>query len=75
MCSACSGDYENPDMTATSIDPFERLLERAYEAQQSQMKAMCAWHPKYFGTELVMREGSEPATHGICDECRRKVGV
>jgi hypothetical protein len=75
MCSNCSGDVENPDMTASvSIDPFERLLEKAWEAQQNQMRVECAWHPKSFGTTLVMREGSEPTSHGICDECRKLVG-
>jgi hypothetical protein len=33
------------------------------------MKILCAWHKKNFGIELVMQEGSEPASHGICAEC------
>jgi hypothetical protein len=33
-------------------------------------KLVCAWHKKNFGTDRVIRDGAEPASHGICDECR-----
>ena len=72
MCSGCGGDVENPEMTSGETDPLHIALERAYE----QMRVMCAWHPKYFGTELVMREGtSGRVSHGICDECRARVAA
>jgi hypothetical protein len=32
----------------------------------------CAWHKKFFGEELVMREGPTPASHGICEECKKR---
>lgn len=31
-----------------------------------QLRVICAWCGK------IMREGAEPASHGICDECFRK---
>jgi len=31
----------------------------------------CAWHMQNFGFELVLREGPEPTSHGICRECAR----
>ncbi len=46
------------------------------QLQGPKMKLVCAWHPKYFGTEKVIREaesGASPGvTHGICEECREK---
>lgn len=33
------------------------------------MKRICAWHPNNFGLELVMEDGTLPATHGICHLC------
>jgi hypothetical protein len=39
------------------------------------MKVMCAWHPKFFGFEFVMSEGTEPASHGICPKCLKKLQV
>lgn len=35
------------------------------------LKVMCAWHPQFFGEELVMREGAPGAavSHGICERC------
>jgi hypothetical protein len=41
-----------------------------------QMELRCAWHPKYFGFEKVMREAApgferEMASHSICEDCRR----
>lgn len=33
------------------------------------MKRICAWHPNNFGFTLVMADGTEPATHGICPDC------
>lgn len=39
-------------------------------------KKMCAWHPKYFGKPLTMREGpEEKTTHGICPACDRMLRV
>ena len=35
-------------------------------------KKVCAWHTKHFGFDLVLREGIEPTTHGICPDCFRK---
>jgi len=34
MCSACSGDYENPEVTAVEepTDELDRALHLAYEA-------------------------------------------
>lgn len=38
------------------------------------MKEICAWHPKYFGEELLMREKppleDKSETHGICPVCQ-----
>lgn len=33
------------------------------------MKRICAWHHQNYGYELVMEDGTEPATHGICANC------
>lgn len=38
-------------------------------------KVLCAWHEKNFGAELVIREGEEPVSHGICRECRILEGL
>lgn len=73
MCSACAGDYENPAATQGETDPMQEALQWAHA--QLQMKVMCAWHPKNFGTEFVMREGTEPVSHGICDDCRERIGT
>jgi len=32
-------------------------------------KVVCAWHEHNFGHQLVMKEGVEPVSHGICDPC------
>jgi hypothetical protein len=42
-------------------------VDIAYKA----LTVQCAWHPKYFGESLVMREGSAPTpiSHGICPKC------
>jgi hypothetical protein len=29
----------------------------------------CAWHTQYFGTTKTIREGADPASHGVCDRC------
>lgn len=39
-----------------------------------KVKIVCAWHPKYFGCEKVIREEEwkgEPdgASHSMCQEC------
>lgn len=37
------------------------------------LKVMCAWHPQYFGTQLVLREGPPGrVSHGVCEQCRKK---
>jgi hypothetical protein len=37
------------------------------------MKVICAWHPGYFGEELVMEDGNEPTSHGICPACLKRL--
>ncbi len=37
--------------------------------RQDRAARICAWHEEYFSFELVMEEGSLPATHGICSDC------
>jgi len=34
-------------------------------------RMVCAWHKQNFGFELVLREGPEPTSHGMCRECAR----
>lgn len=39
-----------------------------------KMQLRCAWHPKFFGLELVMRQAAEgheqdPPSDGICKAC------
>lgn len=35
------------------------------------MKTLCAWHPEYFGSELVLKDDGKggPDSHGICPAC------
>ena len=33
------------------------------------IKRVCAWHKTYFGEDLVMEDGDDPPTHGMCAEC------
>lgn len=40
------------------------------ELIQQRLKCVCAWHFKNFGFELVMRDGDEPVTSSICEQCR-----
>lgn len=49
---------------------YDAAVEK--ELMQNAPKLICAWHPRYFQRELVMREGPEPASHSICEECRAK---
>ena len=39
------------------------------------MKVVCGWHPRYFGTELLLHGDPKDlqVSHGICDECRALV--
>lgn len=35
----------------------------------------CAWHPTYFGRELIIEvidNGEDMATDGMCEECRAR---
>lgn len=56
-------------------DAYDNFVE---ETILPRMELRCAWHPRYFGVELVMRaaqpgyEGHD-ASHGICPECRAKL--
>ena len=34
------------------------------------MKTICAWHPKYFGKEYVIQEGTGEVSHGVCKDCK-----
>jgi hypothetical protein len=50
-------------------------LDDERDVQLGRMKLECAWHPKLFGVELVMRPASpgrekDGVSHGICEECR-----
>jgi hypothetical protein len=36
---------------------------------------ICSWHQKYFGFELVVRQGTVPASHTICNQCRAKMAA
>ncbi len=52
--------------------------DKAVEQEIPRMKLVCAWHPKIFGTEKVMREAApgrekEGVSHGICGECRAEL--
>lgn len=39
--------------------------------QSSELTVKCAWHPKYFGEEKVMHQGtSKDISHGICSDCQ-----
>lgn len=48
---------------------------RAAPSGAQSLKVMCAWHPRFFGEELVMREAAPGAgvSHGICERCMDKV--
>jgi hypothetical protein len=40
----------------------------------AKFRVRCAWHPKFFGEEKIMREAapgheSDPPSDGICPEC------
>ena len=42
---------------------------------QHPLKTVCAWHPRYFGKERVIREAApgrenDGVSDGICDECK-----
>lgn len=39
MCSACSGDYENPDMTTPEQDPLDAALQLVHEADQRNRRS------------------------------------
>jgi hypothetical protein len=41
----------------------KRPIPQALEAQAGSMQRICAWCNK------VMREGTKPATHGMCPKC------
>ncbi len=57
-------------------DPFDSEIELAEERRS--LKVKCAWHPKFFGSELTMREATpgyekDGVSHGICGECRERI--
>lgn len=40
---------------------------------QPEPMVICAWHPKHFGSPLVMQEGdSLNISHGMCSACLEK---
>lgn len=51
------------------IEPHDKAVES--ELERGTLELICAWHVKYFGFRLVMREGAQPASHGICAGCRK----
>jgi hypothetical protein len=52
-----------------AIEAYDRAVDSEMEREELELR--CAWHQKYFGVEKVMREGCQPASHGICEECRK----
>lgn len=54
-----------------------RAIDAGQQPIKPPMRAMCAWHVEFFGTERVMREAApgheaDPETHGVCPDCREK---
>ena len=54
------------------IEPYDVMIDQ--ELVQGSLRLVCAWHPKLFGAEKVMREAkpgheARPASHGICPLC------
>lgn len=54
-------------------EPFDVMVESTL----GNLRVVCAWHPKYFGTEKVMREAApgweaKGVSDSICEECRGK---
>ena len=47
------------------IEAYDREVEA--ELERGLLKCICAW------CKEVMREGAEPATHSICEQCREKI--
>lgn len=61
----------------TVADAYHQAVDAACEA--GLMRALCAWHPKLFGTEKVIRQAApgheqDEPSHGICEECEEKLG-
>ncbi len=60
----------NTDIDDMNIDDVHLdALDIIHELTMRKLKRVCAWHPKYFGTELVIAAGEGPVSHGICPKC------
>lgn len=40
---------------------------------EADIQVLCGWHVAYFGVPLVMRPGTLPASHGICEPCAARL--
>lgn len=56
------------------VDFYDEHVEREL---LDELKVICSWHQRFFGTEFVIREAApghenDSASHGICPECLEK---